>query len=139
MPSIRINITKEISRQLLLDILTIAVESNGYALWYWEGFNMVNIDRDADLNVESITFNVEHFARRGDAIDHQTATYTITADDILDALERIMSDEIGRYFIAGYIMDYIRPAVMEDDAGYIDAEAADVIIQVAAFDEVVFG
>ncbi len=34
---------------------------------------------------------------------------------------------------------YIRQALAEDDPGMIDAEAADMIVQVAAFGEIVYG
>lgn len=138
MPSIKVNMTMEVDEQLLLDVLTNAVESGGHALWYWEGFYMVNVDRDGDLNVDQITFNVEHIAPGATAIDHQTAQYTINMEDVRVAIETILSDQ-RNCNIDPRIVGYIRSGVVGNDGGDIDAEAADVIVQVAAFGEVIFG
>ncbi|MFE0964083.1 hypothetical protein [Streptomyces fungicidicus] len=55
---------------------------------------------------------------------------------LLDPHQQYVNDEI-----AGYILDSWRERTEEHgiDAGYIDADAADVIVQVAAFGKVVYG
>lgn len=39
----------------------------------------------------------------------------------------------------GYIGDYIRRSVVDDDPGDIDADAADCIVQMAVFGDIVYG
>jgi hypothetical protein len=54
---------------------------------------------------------------------------------IADAIERIAGGEVE---VAPAIREIIITAVREDDASDIDAEAADCIIQVGLFDEIVY-
>ena len=51
------------------------------------------------------------------------------------AIQRILCEKL----IADYIQQYIFDAVKEGDSGHIDVEAADAIIQIAMFGELVFG
>jgi hypothetical protein len=55
---------------------------------------------------------------------------------LLDPFQTYVNDEI-----AGYILDSWRDRTEEGgiEAGHIDADAADVIVQVAAFGKVVYG
>jgi hypothetical protein len=129
MPSIKVNMTVEVDEQILLDTLTTAVESGGHALWYWEGFNMVNVDRDGDLNVDQITFDVDH--------PEDGKRYTVNMEDVREAIETILSDQRSMN-IDGSIVTSIRESVLGNDFD-MDALGADVVVQVAAFGEVIFG
>lgn len=60
---------------------------------------------------------------------------TLDLEDIADAIERIAGDEVK---IPPAIREVIIAAVREDDASEIDAEAADCIVQIGLFDEIVY-
>jgi predicted mannosyl-3-phosphoglycerate phosphatase (HAD superfamily) len=54
---------------------------------------------------------------------------------IAQAIERILTEQLTN----DTIREYISTAVLEDDSGNIDGEAADCIVQIAALGEIVFG
>lgn len=71
--------------------------------------------------------------REGYVIDHKSlagAISRILNDDYLNASDAEKATGVRRYVLN---------AVVEDDAGDIDAEVADCIAQVAAFGKVIFG
>jgi hypothetical protein len=61
--------------------------------------------------------------------------YHATHADIADAIAAIWNGQHGN----GYIREYIADAINEHDAGHIDADAADAIIQVATLGDIVYG
>lgn len=144
-----ITIKHEVSDQFLADVLTTAVESGGHALWYWEGFSMIDLRRaGADpgaqvvadqvldhLSVYRIEFACEHIAR-DDVDKNGQGEYQIDLEDVAKGIQWILD---GTVPVAQRLVDYIRRGVAEADTGDIDAEAADVIVQAAAFKELVFG
>lgn len=151
----KINITHEVSDQFLADILTTAVESGGHALWYWEGFEMVDVTRAilardsssmdpvdvrvgefltehshntrlTGLSVYRIKFKVDH-PQDGDE-------YTVDLEDVAKGIQWILDGTVPlNDRITGQIVMSIID--MQPD---IDAEAADCILQAACFKEYVF-
>ncbi len=69
--------------------------------------------------------------------------FHLDADDVRRAYSRLL--DLDQRFvnrtIHGYIVDSYRDRTVEDgiDCGHIDADAADVIVQLACFGEVVYG
>lgn len=61
---------------------------------------------------------------------------TLDLQGIADAIDRIASGEVD---VPPAIREIILAAVANGDASDIDAEAADCIVQVGLFDEVVYG
>lgn len=61
---------------------------------------------------------------------------TLDLEGIADAIERIANQEVE---IAPAIREIIIAAIEEDDASEVDAEAADCIVQIGLFDEIVYG
>ena len=55
---------------------------------------------------------------------------------IEEAINKVLS---GKLDVSPSICNDIRSAIVEDDYGYIDSYAADVLLQVACFGEVVYG
>jgi hypothetical protein len=68
--------------------------------------------------------------------DEKSIRETVNAEVIRLGIQRILDD---KELIAPYIRDYIVAAVSELDAGHVDAEAADCIVQVGLFGTLVFG
>jgi hypothetical protein len=145
-----IQVTHEVSDQFLADVLTTAVESGGHALWYWEGFSMVDVSRARsnpednnqnvagvvldDLSVYRITFAVDHIAR--DEVDKSgQGEYAIDLEDVAKGIQWILD---GTVPVTRDLVGMIASAVADNDAD-IDAIGADVIIQAACFKELVFG
>ena len=75
--------------------------------------------------------------------EHETErTFLISCDNIRDAYFKLL--DFDQRYVAKYLREYIINSWQGRDSngidtGYIDAEAADVIIQIAVFDELVYG
>lgn len=147
MPSITVK--HEVRDQFLADVLTTAVESGGHALWYWEGFSMINIEREVkvdancdrdhhthldDLSVYKVEFSCDHNTQTDGEPDTQ-GHYVVELSDIAQGIQWILD---GTVPVAQRLVSMIASAVADDDAD-IDAEGADVIVQACAFGELVFG
>jgi hypothetical protein len=123
----------EVPEQNLLDALTTAVEGG---ISYWvnneEDFNKVSLERDADLNVTKLVFY-----GRGNVNDDDNKRYEIVPSDLVGAAQKILSRE-PKCEVSGSITGQIATLASKDFCD-IDAWGADVLVQVAAFGEVVFG
>lgn len=62
----------------------------------------------------------------------------LTIDGVATAIGKIVRGEV-KHYTAGVVFDAVKLANDENDAGYIDADGADVIAQVALLGEVVYG
>jgi hypothetical protein len=112
-----------ISEMDLGDILTTALEG-GINYWFNEDFIGIDSERDDEGNPESFTFE-DLEADRG-----KKKKYTITLEKLVEALIKLANNP-GKYFNGhtGYRFNY-------DD---YDANDADIVFQIAAFDEVIYG
>lgn len=65
----------------------------------------------------------------------------ITHAKLVQAIQKIVDPvpEGGKALCGPQYIEWLRTAAFEDDASHIDAEVADIVVQVAAFGEVVFG
>ena len=69
--------------------------------------------------------------------DEDAAEYLhVTYQSMVEAIQKLCENRVQ---VNDQIRQAIYAAVTENDAGQIDATAADVIVQVAAFDEIVYG
>lgn len=134
----------ELPDQFVGDVMTTAVESGGYALWYWEGFNMVEINRaranpeDNNQNIAGVVLDDLTVYRIKFTVDHpqDNDEYIVEFSDVVTGIQWILD---GTVPVTSDIVGYIAQAVAEKDAGHIDAIAADCIMQAACFKELVFG
>ena len=115
--SITTNVILTFSDQFVSDVMTTAVEEG---MDYWADFDV--IVRDTNRNVVAFA---------GEALGDSDMFFDIKGEDIVHAFGLIVSDE--RYDIE------LRQAILEQDAGMIDVDYADIIVQVAAFGEIVYG
>lgn len=118
------------------DSLDCILEMAGYGIAYW--------GLSATVDYEARTYTVipeEH------PTDEERTPIVIPFDKIIGAFWVIASPHEDVKFLPGYVRGYAMKAVadgFEDgqgdiDAGHVDSDLADAIIQVAAFGEVVFG
>lgn len=147
--------TYTLSDEFLSQILETAVEG---ACSYWADINAENeggddagLDGARDFDVSDYLEDEDEDddddteARSDDAPFYTAATFLVSKDpnqggtldleDIADAIERIANREVE---VAPAIREIIVAAVDEEDASEIDAEAADCIVQIGLFDEILF-
>lgn len=135
----------EVSRDFLSHILALAVEG-GCAYW---------ADASADTSGKAagpdgagdfdLSDYVEEESDGADELLYTSASFlasgesaqggTLDLQGVADAVERIASGEVE---VPPAIREIVLQAVEEDDPSDIDAEAADCIVQVGLFDEIVF-
>lgn len=109
--------------QLVSDILETAVAGG---IDYW--LSRITVARNKQLDqIENILVKPDERDSDFKLIDHPTAVY---------AIQRLLEGEVE---VSETIKQSIYQAVVENDASYIDADGADVIVQVAAFGEIVYG
>jgi len=109
--------------QFLRDIFIIALEGG---IGYW---------------AMSLTYNSSKYNYSSDIVDAETEEEfeegkTINRDTIIKGLNKIVSNEIR---LNSQLMKDIAAANVTNDAGEIDAESADCIVQAGLFGEVRFG
>lgn len=68
--------------------------------------------------------------------DDDNTRHDITPDMIEQAMVDIYT---GKIPVSKGILDSVTSAIMEEEYGEVDGDAADVIIQIAAFGEIVYG
>ena len=112
------------------DTLVTAVEGG---IGYWldaESAENIRVVRDDNLHVEAVTFD---WLDAGP--DWFDTCISVTPQGMLGAMEKIAKGEAK---VRPDIRQAVH-AVMLDAENYLDAEVADAIFQVAAFDEIVYG
>lgn len=116
-------ITRE-SAQFAADVITVAIEGG---VNYWAEIISFHYD-ETDPAGATTTIHDLH--------DHGPR-FEITVPKVLDAVHRISTDptSVG----VGWPAAEIAAAWTNRDAAEIDADLADIIVQVAAFGKVIFG
>ncbi|SNS86863.1 hypothetical protein SAMN06265795_10838 [Noviherbaspirillum humi] len=145
--------TYELSDEFLSHVLELAVEGGSS---YWadasgERNEAGGSDRIRDFDLSDYTEDEdgrddEEEDDDDDGTFYTEATFLVAKDpsqggtldleDVADAIERILGGETD---VAPAIREIIRAAVETGDPTDIDAEAADCIVQIGLFDEVVYG
>lgn len=144
------NSTYELSDEFLSHVLKAAAEGG---CLYWADVNVDAVGdaagpdgvRDFDVSDYVEDDGEVHGDESEDAPFYKAASFlvsqnpaqggTLDLQGIADAIERIASGEVE---LAPAIREIIIEAVQSDDASDIDAEAADCIVQIGLFDEIVY-
>lgn len=104
------------------DFLSI-VDTAGYAIGYWA--EEAEVD-DSDDSAPTYTV----------ACEDGTEIYPLDKGGLEQAIRFIVE---GRVTVADDIRNDVTSAIKDNDLGYIDGYAADAIIQVACFGELIYG
>lgn len=138
----------ELSNEFLSEVLGKAAEG-GCSYWadisaHYSGDN-AGPDGARDFDVSDYEGEDDEVGDEADGPFYTSASFlasndpaqggTLDLEGVADAIERIASGEVE---IAPAIREIIVAAVREDDASEIDEEAADCIVQVGLFDEIVY-
>jgi hypothetical protein len=115
------------------EALDSIIEQAGYGIGYWA--------EAAQADVHTKTYTVYEQEPQD---DDNKGVYTITFDKLHETYWRIVAGEFSMgYQVRSYFLKAALDGAAEDngdiDAGHIDSEAADVLVQIAAFGEIVYG
>lgn len=149
METFRLTHTVDIDKQILLDILTTAWEG-GINYWIVNGdFKNPTAIRDEELNITCIVFEgkgvipFKAISQRRPCFNSSLVQendkgviYRIGPEDLIKAAEKILTSEPDRF---GYGPWCAAVELSKGDAGDIDADAADCLVQIAAFGEMIYG
>ena len=105
------------------------------AVWGCEGapwFPKIRYEEDGEENVTSV--NVTCWDQNGEE-GEIGSPITLTSSDIANAIGDIVSGKHGD----GWCAREIRDAVLQSDAGNIDATGSEVILQVACYGDIIYG
>lgn len=126
-----VNVSIGITERMASDILISALDNPYGGSRYWVQNVRVKTN-DADDILDEIWLS----ATFEDAeADHKT-NYFVNLDKIVTAIQSILDQTITCNKV---IYDTLFRAIREDDSGYVDADVADVILQVAVLGEIVYG
>jgi len=140
--SININIKRTLDDEFVSDVLITAFDGSVGACWYWaewsDGLTPAlvanNVDTGHSQRKEwTCCFITE---REEPGVYGSKTLYAVAGETIEQGIQRILNDDT---LITPYIRQYVLTAVLEGDAGEIDAEAADCIVQIGLFNKIVFG
>lgn len=131
-PTPVINITIPVADAMCASVLCTAFESGQCGMGYWacaEDIVHGSADPLADDYYKEIVISDDE----GDDPDWR---FTLDYAAIRNGIERVLSPGFS---VNPTVRGYVMRAVCEDDAGHIDGDAADVIVQAACFNEIVYG
>lgn len=128
----QVTVVIDLSRDFLSDVLTTAFDADYGGCWYWAAprihgtrpLSAWNIDGEVWIAVTIVEREASGEKRKWCVVDHGR---------IVKGIERLFS----RGCLPG--RNDIRNAILKGDAGDIDANAADVIVQLGMFGELVYG
>lgn len=142
---ITIKVSRVLDDDWISDVLVTAFDGQHGSCWYW--CNLAPEIRDIDGVERRICYKTEGEQWHGVRIKpDETGNVTldglcengvwIDAETIRVGIQKILDHEIS---INDVVFTYIVDGVLEADAGNIDAEAADVIVQAGLFGQIIFG
>lgn len=112
-------------KQFALDVMVTAVEGG---IGYWSACTAYHWEKDDKEDLDGFYADIE------DDGEDEEFKFRIDAESVWKGIETLYKQE-------GYegVKKTLSHAIVDHDAGMIDAEIADCIIQAAVFGEVVYG
>lgn len=117
-----------VSSEFLNDVLITAIEGG---VNYWAEIEDYETLTCGDCNLTIATAKLREHEAEDDA-----GWYTINDDTIVTGYRRMTHPEA---IVNSQLRDEVTAAVKEDDAGQLDIEHADVLVQFAVFSQIVYG
>lgn len=125
----KVVLAAEVTERFVSDILYTALDDYYGGSCYW-ATNVKFKTNGADDIMERIC----QTASFDDVEDNKS--FVVDHDKVVYSLQKILNEDVT---LNQTIYGNILRATKENDASYIDADAADVILQVACFREIVYG
>lgn len=131
-----ITIKHDLSTEFIGDVLVTAFDGQYGGCWYWaewapEAINLFTVEVSGGTAWSGVSIR----RQREFCEPEERFTLMVDAGIIVKGIQKILNE--GN--VNNAIVESIRRGVADDDAGEIDADAADVIVQVGLFGEVVYG
>jgi hypothetical protein len=121
-----IKVDVPVKEEFILDVLVTACEG-GITYWVEKARNIERGGRDG----------LDYLSLEVSPVETDTPEWRlISATTVLQGLTRILTGEVK---VREDIAASVRNAVFNDDAGEIDSDGADVIVQAGLFNEIVYG
>jgi len=141
---ITINMKRELDDEFVSNVLITAFDGSYGGCWYW-----ADLYRDgtepAFRVTEPDTWTGVRIAL-GDQVEETTgedvldslmeAGVWVDADTIRVGIQRLLDGDVK---VNDYILEYLTRAVAEADAGDVDSDVADCIVQAGVFGKLIFG
>lgn len=127
-----IKVERTLDEEFVSNVLITAFDGHYGACWYWA--RPTRTEEESFISTSGAPNDHWTEARVHDMED-ETKKFKVHAKVLETGIQRILDED----HIAESIRQYIVSAVLEDDAGHIDATAADCIVQVGLFNELVYG
>ena len=113
--------TLHLTDEFLRDVLTTAIEGG---VTYWSRVSEYQWDNPNPNQVYAVLVETEVY-------DHEPEEHRVTLDTVVTGIQRVLAKPQLRLGLAAHIFAL--------DAGDIDADDADVIVQMGLFDQVIYG
>lgn len=126
--TVEIVVTAQVSLQTLADIIIVAVEGG---IGYW---SQTVTYRWTEGPIHTYADIIE--VGDGDEDEEDRKHHKIDLEVVKRGIERCLSQHSAAH---SDIIEAVHRAVVEDDAGHVDSDAADVIVQFGLFNEIVYG
>jgi len=126
-----VNITIDITERMVSDILISALDNPYGGARYW-----VQNVRVKSNDAEDILDEIWYSATFEDSYGDHNPKYFVNGEKVIAAIQDILNQNVTTSQI---ICDTLSKAIREDDAGYVDADVADVVLQVAVLGEIIYG
>lgn len=126
-----VNITIDITERMVSDILISALDNPYGGARYW-----VQNVRVKSNDAEDILDEIWYSATFEDSYGDHNPKYFVNGEKVIAAIQDILNQNVTTSQI---ICDTLSKAIREDDAGYVDADVADVVLQVAVLGEITYG
>ena len=131
--TVKLELVKEVTRDFLDDVLVTAFDSQYGGCWYWAkpaGRGWIQ----QDCGTEEQTWSgveITWEEREEEGMDPVVVDHAL----LVTGIQRILDSKD----IRKQIKELMETAVFQDDAGDVDADLADTIVQYALFGEGVYG
>jgi hypothetical protein len=121
----------EVTEGFVSDILYTALDAYYGGSDYW----VTNVKFKTN-GADDIMERICQTAYFEDALSEDNKSFVVDPDKVLYSLQKILNEDIT---LNQTIYGNILRAVKENDASYVGADEADVILQIACFREIVYG
>jgi hypothetical protein len=118
--------TIQISVEVSDEVIDQVIDSAGYYIDYWA----TKGQQDTEAKTYKVWLDEEAREERGEK------SVTLTYADLALAGEKLLT---GRVKVRSDIREALSAGFIAGDAGSIDGEVADVVVQVAIFGDIIFG
>lgn len=129
-----ITVTMNLQDHFLGDILVTAFDGNYGGCWYWAKPGNDNwLETNGDKDILNVVWQRVCIKEHEPSELHEGQVAYVDHETLAKGIRRILSGE------AGIEVDALHGAVVEDDAGQIDSDLADCIVQEGLFEQQVYG